>query len=83
MREIGLAAEVLHDDVLGVGELNKDTINALVNEKFCLIVHSVCVGQNIVLVNVWMNGQVQVVHLLDVCTVFTVHLNFLKGLLDF
>ena len=66
--EAGLGAEVLQDDILSVGELEEEAINALVNKGLGLIVDIVAVGQLIILVRVRVNGQIQLMHLLDVRT---------------
>ena len=63
---------MLQDDILSVGELEEEAINALVNKGLGLIVDIVAVGQLIILVRVRVNGQIQLMHLLDVRTVVAV-----------
>ena len=70
--EAGLGAEMLQDDILSVRELEEEAINALVHKGLGLIVDIVTVSQIIILVSVWVNGQIQLMHLLDVRTVVAV-----------
>ena len=72
--EVSLAAEVLQKDELGVRELTEDAIDALVDEHLCLFVHSVAIGEHVILIDVRVHSQIQVVHLLDVRTVVAVSL---------
>ena len=57
---------MLEYDELGVGELDEEPVDALVDVERGLVVHCVSIVQMVVLVRVRVHRQVQRVHLLDV-----------------
>lgn len=69
--EVGLAAKVFQHDKLRVWELNKETIDALVDIDLSLVIDSVRVVQIIVLISIWVHSQVHSVELVDELTVIT------------
>jgi len=70
--EVGFQAQVLEEHVLRVGELTEETVNALFNIPLSFVVHRRLLLEVVVLIRVWVDSQLQLVHLLDVVRVFQV-----------
>ena len=73
-REIRLSTHVSQHVVLSMRELTEDAIDALVNVELCLVIDVIGVDKLVVLESVRMDGQLEVMHLLDEWRVAVVYL---------